>query len=93
MPRVSKKTTGPAVRRRAPAITPEDRESQLIALTIDAVETRILEGKATSQELVHFLKLGSPRERLERERLEKENELLRARTESLQSAKRTEELF
>ena len=43
--------------------------------------------------MTHFLKLGSEKEKLERERLRRENELLKARVESLQSAKRVEELY
>jgi hypothetical protein len=53
----------------------------------------ISEGRATSQLLVHFLKLGTERETLENERLRRENQLLTAKVESLGSAKRVEELY
>ena len=76
-----------------PALTPEARENQLISLAVDLVEQRLLDGTASSQEVTHFLKLGSMKERLEREKLEEENKLLRARTENLQSQKRVEELY
>lgn len=76
-----------------PALTPEAREGQLIALATDLVEQRLRDGTATSQEVVHFLRLGSMRERLERERLENENILLRAKTEALESQARIEELY
>lgn len=76
-----------------PALTPEAREGQLIALATDLVEQRLRDGTATSQEVVHFLRLGSMRERLERERLENENILLRAKTEALESQARVEELY
>lgn len=76
-----------------PALTPESRENQLIALAIDRAEEQLLNGTASSQLITHFLKLGSTKERLEKEKLEKENELLRAKTEALQSAKRVEELY
>ena len=85
------KKAGP--RRRAPALTPEDREDQLIALAIDLAEKKLMDGTASNQIVAHYLKLGSTRERLEKEKLQKENELLRARTESLQSAKNIEELY
>lgn len=85
------RTAGP--RRRAPALTPEDREDQLIALAIDLAEKKLIDGTASNQIVAHYLKLGSTRERLEKEKLQKENELLRARTESLQSAKNIEELY
>lgn len=81
------------VKKCRPALTPEARENQLIALAIDLVEQRMLRGTASSQEVTHFLKLGSPREKLERERLQKENELLQAKKDSLESSQRQEELF
>lgn len=79
--------------RMRPALTPEAREGQLIALATDLVEQRLRDGTATSQEVVHFLRLGSMRERLERERLENENILLRAKTTALESQARIEELY
>lgn len=76
-----------------PALTPRAREDQLVALAMDLVEERLRNGTASSQETTHFLKLGSENTRLEREKLEEENKLLRAKTEALQSAKRVEELY
>lgn len=76
-----------------PALTPEARENQLIALSMDLVEQRLRDGTASSQEVTHFLKLGSQKERLERQKLEEENKLLKAKTDALQSAKRVEELY
>lgn len=81
------------VRRLRPALTPEARESQLVSAAYDLVEERILNGTATSQETVFFLKMGSPRARLEREKLRKENELLEAKAESIKSMQRVEELY
>lgn len=78
---------------RRPALTPESRENQMIALAVDLAEKQLLEGTASSQIISHFLKLGSTMQRLEKEKLENENELLRAKTEALQSQKRSEELF
>ena len=76
-----------------PALTPEGRENQLISMAIDRAEEQLRNGTASSQVICHFLKLGSTKERLEKEKLEEENKLLRARTEALQSAKRVEELY
>ena len=76
-----------------PATNPEAREKQLIALAVDLVEQRLLDGTASSQETTHFLKLGSMKNRLEMEKLQEENRLLKAKTESLQSTKRVEELY
>lgn len=76
-----------------PAQTPEAREQQLIGLAVDLAAQQLMDGTASSQVITHFLKLGTEKERLEREKLQKENELLRAKTESLESAKRIEELY
>lgn len=80
-------------RRRRPALTPEAREQQLVSLAVDLAEKQLMEGTASSQVITHYLKLGSMRERLERERLEEENKLLKAKTEALHSQKRVDELY
>lgn len=76
-----------------PALTPEARENQLISLAMDTTEKRIRENTASSQELIHFLRLGTTRERLEQERLQRENLLLSAKVDQLESSKRVEQLF
>jgi hypothetical protein len=88
-PRVS--ATGVS-RRTAPATTPEGRENQLVSLAYDLVEERFRDGTASATETVHFLKLGSTRERLEQKRLEAEVQLQLAKIESLGSQARMEEL-
>lgn len=80
-------------RKRRPATTVEARENQLISSAIDLAEKQILEGTASSQVITHYLKLGSTRERLEQERLEAENAVLKARVDSMASGKRIEELY
>ena len=90
---MKKSTTTSQNRRRRPALTPETRENQLIAMAMDLVEQRLADGTASSQETTHFLKLGSPKARLEREKLERENELLRAKTEALESEKNMSEMY
>lgn len=76
-----------------PALTPEGRVNQLISMAYDLVEQRLLDGTATSQETTHFLKLGSPRNQLEEEKLRKEIELLEAKKADLESREKTEELY
>lgn len=80
-------------RKLPPATSPEAREKQLIAMAYDLAEQRLANGTATSQEIVHFLRLGSIKEKKELEMMEKKNELMTAKTEALQSAKRIEELY
>lgn len=76
-----------------PALTPESRENQLIALSVDLAEKQLREGTASSQVITHFLKLGSTKNQLELEKIRHENALLEAKTQSIQSAKRVEELY
>ena len=52
-------------KKRRPALSPEARENQLIALAVDLVEQRLIDGTASSQETTHFLKLGSTKNQLE----------------------------
>lgn len=76
-----------------PALTPEARENQLIALATDLAEQQLRDGTASSQVISHYLKLGTATARMEKERMELENNLIKAKTEQLQSAKRVEELY
>lgn len=76
-----------------PALSPEAEEDQLISLATDLAKKQLMEGTASSQVITHFLKLGSTKDKLEREKLEKENELLRAKTEAIKSSQKMEELY
>jgi hypothetical protein len=69
-----------------PATTPEARENQLIADAVDLAQRQLRDGTASAQVITHFLKLGSTREQLEQERLQKKGE-------AMESAKRIEELY
>lgn len=80
-------------RKQRPASSPEEREDQMIALAVDLAEKQLIEGTASSQVITHYLKLGSSKERLEKEILEQQRELMAAKTEAIQSAKRIEELY
>lgn len=91
MPTKKPKDKKPTPRR--PALTPDARESQMISLAIDLAEQQLRDGTASSQVITHFLKLGSSKERIEKEILEKQKGLISAKTENLQSAKRSEELY
>lgn len=89
----SEQSAPKAMRRMRPARSPEARENQLISLATDLAEKQLMEGTASSQVITHFLKLGSTKEKIEKEILEKQKELIAAKTESLQSAKRMEEMY
>lgn len=79
--------------KRRPVRTPEARENQLIALAVDLTEKQLREGTASSQVITHYLKLGSSREKLEQEKIKKENAYLDAKAEMAASAKRVEEMY
>lgn len=84
---MSKKSTRP------PARTPEEDENYMISIAMRAAEEKILSGKASSQLLTHFLKKASVKDQLEKEKLEAEVELLKAKKESLESQKMLNELY
>ena len=88
----STNSSGPT-RKVRPALTPEARENQMIALAMDLVERRLIEGTASSQETTHFLKLATAKAKLENQILEAERELKTAKTESIRSEKKIEELY
>lgn len=87
--KVQKKST----RSRPPAVTPEAQENRMISLAFDLAEERLRNGTATSQEVTHFLKLGSSKEKVEQEIRLEQKKLIKAKTEAMESAKRVEELY
>lgn len=93
MKKAKSTSTSDSSRKMRPALTPEARENQLISLAVDLVEERLRNGTASSQETTHFLKLGSTKAKLEKRILEKQEELLDAKTESIRSARRMEEMY
>lgn len=80
-------------RRSSPPQTQEARETMLISLAQDLAEQRLRDGTASAQEITYYLRLGSQRDRLEREMLEEKNKLLAAKTEAIKSAERVERLY
>ncbi len=76
-----------------PATTIEGRNNQLIAHAFDLAERRLLEGTASAQEVVHFLRLGAAEQRLKEEKLRNENLVLEARTEEMKQRSTSEEMM
>lgn len=73
--------------------SPEAIENEMINLAIREVEYRIRNHTASSQELVHYLRMGSEKERLEREKLEADLELQRVKAAAIESGRHMEELY
>ena len=93
MAKSAKTSTKDMVNNLRPALTPEAEENQMVYLATNLAKQQLIDGTASSQVITHFLKLGSTREKLEREKLEEENKLLRAKTEAMESSKEIKALY
>ncbi len=76
-----------------PARSLEARENQVIAEAYDLAEKQILEGTASSQVIYHFLRLGSSRNRLEKELMAKKRDLMEAKTKAIASEDELRQLY
>lgn len=76
-----------------PPLTPEAQENLLISKAVKLAERQLDDGTASSQVITHFLKLGTQKAQLEIEKLRHETEMIKAKTEALESMKHTEELY
>ena len=76
-----------------PALTPVNQENQLRSLAIDLAVKKLMDGTASSQLICQILKSTTEKDRLEVEKLENEIEHLRAKTKSVESGHRIEELY
>lgn len=75
------------------ARTPEARENQLINLAVDLAEKQLAEGTASAMVITHYIKMASSKERLEREKLQKEIDHLKAKTEAYEAGRRSDEKY
>ena len=80
-------------RRKPPPKTPDILENHLVSLAYDLAEKQLRAGTASPTTINHFLKLGSTLADLERQKLEHENHLLKARSESIEANARSEEKY
>lgn len=76
-----------------PPMTLEAQENLMISLAVQCAEKQLRDGTASSQVITHYLKLGSSKERLEKEILEKQSKLLDAKTNSINSNGEAKELY
>ena len=76
----------PAPRRRSPAKTPEEREGILISKSLNLIERQIEDSSVSSTVLAIYAKAGTERDRLEKERLRSENEVMKKKIESMEAA-------
>lgn len=85
---MAKQTT----RQAAPQSSPEGRENQLVNLAVNLAEQQLRDGTASAAVITHFLKLGTQKEILERQILEEQAKLVKAKTENISEAKNNENL-
>ena len=92
MPKV-KANSSKDTKKMRPALTPEARENQMISLAVDLAERQLIEGTASSQVITHFLKLGTTKAELEKEKLKRENKVLEAKAKAIESSEEVKVLY
>lgn len=83
----------PPKQNRPPALTPELAEQRCIESAYLLAQSQLDDGTASPSVITHFLKMGTERSRLEREKLEKETELLRTKNNAIQNAEAAEKRY
>lgn len=76
-----------------PALTPEDRTDQLVALAFDLAEERLRDGSASNQLVAEIMRYGSSKERLQNEKIQRENEMLKAKVEAYKALQHSNEMY
>lgn len=73
--------------------TPEEQLQYMTWLATKRAEQQLIDGTASAQVITHYLKLASPRERLEEDLIRKQQTFVEAKTEQLHSSKEMKELY
>ncbi len=76
-----------------PARILENRENQLIEKAYNLAEERLDNKTASAQEIVHFLKMGTAKAQLEKQKLEAETQLLESKKEMVESSKKSDMVY
>lgn len=80
-------------RTKPPAKSIDGREQQMVALAVKEAERQMREGTASPSIITHYLKLGTTSYALEKEKLQREVELLEAKADNIKSLARMEDTF
>lgn len=80
-------------KRPAPATNSENRLRQVGSEALDAIEQRILSGKATGAELIFAAQFLDPTRELKKEKLSKENQLLQTKSQAIEAEQRSDEMY
>ena len=78
-------------RRRKPARTVEDKENELINKAVALADQQLTDGTAPTAVIIHYLRLGTAREQLEREKIKHENLLLETKVKTMEAAEQREQ--
>lgn len=73
--------------------TPEEYERMNVALAMRLSSERLRDGSASAQEILYWLKIGSPETQLNRKLLAGQIELNAAKVDEIQSVKRDAEMY
>jgi len=79
--------------KRRPGTTIESVEDEMIALAMDEARKRLINGTASSQLITTIIKEGSVKAQLEKQKLELDLELTKAKTANMASGMAVEELM
>lgn len=93
MSKIKSSTSSKQDKKRRPALDPKAREDQLISLANDVAEQQMLDGTVSSQVLTHYLKLGTAKAKLELKLLEKEEALIDAKINKMESEETSDKMY
>ena len=81
------------IKKMPPPRTEEEAEKRCVNLATNLAMQQLADGTATSQIIVHYLKLGSLKEQAELEKTMHEIELLKAKKKAIESAEEQEKKY
>lgn len=90
---MAKSSKGQANLPELPAITAEAREDQMINKAMELAQKKLEDGTASNQLIIHYLRLGSLKERKNLEILEAQRKLYDAKTKQIEAEQSTMEMY
>ena len=92
MPKIKPIET-PTERREPPALTVEGRFDQLVNLAVDLAEERLRDKSASNQLISEIIRYGSQKEKLTREKIHMETQMLAAKADALRAQETSTQLL
>lgn len=90
---MGKVSSSKSTRKTRPSLNPDARENLLISLATDVAEEQLRNGTASAQVIVHYLKLGSAKARLEKQLLAEQVDLVKAKTNAYKASEHADEMY